>query len=157
MSISTLLSWCISFYHGHPPPIHSLHFHIQPFLWRIAGKATLWRVNEMLGIGWLPHQPSHACWWYLNCSIWKGVCDCHSISYPRECLVPTPHKPDHLVCQPQASRCHPWCWSLGNAEQSILPSVRCHSTSSSPSSWSLTGVFCTLHMSPTCSRASSVA
>jgi hypothetical protein len=33
---------------------------IESFRWHIAFKATLWGVNEMLGIGWLPNQPSHA-------------------------------------------------------------------------------------------------
>jgi hypothetical protein len=26
---------------------------------RIAVKETLWGVNEMFHVGWLPHQPSH--------------------------------------------------------------------------------------------------
>jgi len=33
---------------------------MEAFRWRIAVKATLKGVNEMLGIGWLLHQPSHA-------------------------------------------------------------------------------------------------
>jgi len=37
-----------------------VHFSIEAFWWRIAVKATQRDVNEMLGIGWLPHQPSHA-------------------------------------------------------------------------------------------------
>jgi hypothetical protein len=37
-----------------------VHFSIEAFRWRIAVKATLSGVNEILGIGWLPHQPSDA-------------------------------------------------------------------------------------------------
>ena len=37
-----------------------MHFGIEAFRWRIAVKPTLRGVNEMLGIGWLPHQTSHA-------------------------------------------------------------------------------------------------
>ena len=37
-----------------------MHFGIEAFLWRIAAKATLRGVNEIIGIGWLPSQPSHA-------------------------------------------------------------------------------------------------
>jgi len=37
-----------------------VHFGIEAFRWRIAVTATLRVVNEMLGVGWLPHQPSHA-------------------------------------------------------------------------------------------------
>jgi hypothetical protein len=33
---------------------------IEAFQWCIAVKATLRRINEMLGVGWLLHQPSHA-------------------------------------------------------------------------------------------------
>jgi len=43
-----------------PSSVHCVHFSIEAFRWRIAVKATLRAVNEMLGIGWLPHQPSHA-------------------------------------------------------------------------------------------------
>jgi len=42
-----------------PPPVRSLHFSIEAFRWRIAVNATLKGVNEMLRVGWLPHQPSH--------------------------------------------------------------------------------------------------
>ena len=43
-----------------PPPVCSVHFSIESFQWRLAVKVRLRGVNEMLGIGWLPHQPSHA-------------------------------------------------------------------------------------------------
>jgi hypothetical protein len=33
---------------------------IEAFQGRIAVKAPLRGQNEMLGVGWLPHQPSHA-------------------------------------------------------------------------------------------------
>jgi len=36
-----------------------VNFGIEAFQWRITVKATLRGLNEMLGIGWLPHQPSH--------------------------------------------------------------------------------------------------
>jgi len=59
ISISTLLSSSISCYLCLPPPVHNVHFSIEAFRWYIAVKATLRGVNEMLGVGWLPHQPSH--------------------------------------------------------------------------------------------------
>ena len=37
-----------------------MHFGIEAFRWRIALKLTLRGVNMLLGVGWLPHQPSHA-------------------------------------------------------------------------------------------------
>jgi len=37
-----------------------VHFSIEEFRGRVAVKATLRGENDMLGIGWLPHQPSHA-------------------------------------------------------------------------------------------------
>jgi hypothetical protein len=37
-----------------------VYFSIEAFRWRIAVKATLKGVNEMIRVGWLPHQPSHA-------------------------------------------------------------------------------------------------
>jgi len=43
-----------------PPPVRSLHFSIEAFQWRIAVKAMLRGINEMLRVGWMPHQPSHA-------------------------------------------------------------------------------------------------
>jgi len=43
-----------------PPPVRSVHFGIEAFRWRIAVKATLRGINKMLGVRWLPHQPSHA-------------------------------------------------------------------------------------------------
>ena len=60
MLISTLLSWSISPYLCLPPPVRSVHFSIEAFRWRIAVTATLMGINEMLGVGWLPHRPSHA-------------------------------------------------------------------------------------------------
>jgi hypothetical protein len=37
-----------------------VHFGIEVCQERIALKATLRHENEMLSVGWLPHQPSHA-------------------------------------------------------------------------------------------------
>ena len=59
-SISTLLSSSISASRCLPPPVRSVHFSIEAFRWRFAVDAMLRGVNEMLGVGWLPHQPSHA-------------------------------------------------------------------------------------------------
>jgi len=59
-SISPLLSLSISAYMCLPPPVRSVHFSIEGFRWRIAVDATLRGVNEMRGVGWLLHQPSHA-------------------------------------------------------------------------------------------------
>ena len=58
--ISTLFSSSITAYLCLLPPVHRVHFSIEVFQWRIAVKATLWGVHEMLGVGWLPYQPSHA-------------------------------------------------------------------------------------------------
>ena len=58
-SISTLLSSSVSAYLCLPPPVCSVHFSIGEFGWCIAVEATLRDVNEMLGIGWLAHQPCH--------------------------------------------------------------------------------------------------
>ena len=60
MSISTLLSLSISPYLCIPPPVRTVHFGIEVFWWCISVKATLRGLIEMLGVGWLPHQPSHA-------------------------------------------------------------------------------------------------
>ena len=60
MSISTLLSSSISPYLCLPAPVHIVHFGIVAFWSHIAFKAPLRSENEMLGVGWLPHQPSHA-------------------------------------------------------------------------------------------------
>ena len=44
-----------------PPPVCvAVHFGIEAFRGHIAVKAPLRGQNEMLGVGWLPHQPSHA-------------------------------------------------------------------------------------------------
>jgi hypothetical protein len=40
--------------------VRSVHFGEEAFRWRLAVKATLSGVNKMLGVRWLPHQPSHA-------------------------------------------------------------------------------------------------
>jgi len=37
-----------------------VHFGIEVFRGRIAIEETLRGVNQMLGVRWLPHQPSHA-------------------------------------------------------------------------------------------------
>jgi len=42
------------------PPVHSARFGIEVFQWQIAGTAMLSGVNEIVSVGWLPHQPSHA-------------------------------------------------------------------------------------------------
>ena len=60
MSISMLLSWSIYSYLCLPPPVRRVHFDIEAFRCRIAVKATLRGVNEMLSVGWLPYQLSHA-------------------------------------------------------------------------------------------------
>jgi len=59
MSISTLLSWTISPYLCLPPPVRNVHIGIEAFWWRITVKAMLRGVIQMVGIRWLPHQPSH--------------------------------------------------------------------------------------------------
>jgi len=43
-----------------PPPVRSVHFGIQAFRWRIVFQLTLRGVKKMLGVHWLPHQPSYA-------------------------------------------------------------------------------------------------
>jgi len=58
--ISTLLSSSISPYLCLPPPACSVHLGLEVFLWRITVKATLRGVNELLGVGRLLHQLSHA-------------------------------------------------------------------------------------------------
>jgi hypothetical protein len=60
MLISTLLSSSISSYLLIPPPVCTVHFGIEAFRGRITVNSTLRGDNEMLGVGWLPHQPSHA-------------------------------------------------------------------------------------------------
>jgi len=42
-----------------PSPVRSVYFDIEAFRWRIADKPTLRGVNRLLGVHWLPHQPSH--------------------------------------------------------------------------------------------------
>jgi hypothetical protein len=37
-----------------------VHFGLEVFRWGIAVKAPLSGVNKLLGVRWLPHQPSHA-------------------------------------------------------------------------------------------------
>jgi len=59
VSISMGLSSSISPYLRLSPLVRSVHFGIEAFRWRIGVNATLRGVNEMLGIGWLLHQPSH--------------------------------------------------------------------------------------------------
>jgi hypothetical protein len=59
-SMSTLLSSSISAYLCVPPPIRAVHCSKEAFRWRIAVKAMLSGVHEMLGVGRLLHQPSHA-------------------------------------------------------------------------------------------------
>ena len=83
-------------------------------------------------------------WWCLDFSVWWGIGECHSVSCSRECVVYPPQEPDHLAGYAQVSWRNPRCWSLGYAQRGSLPSVRCHTTSSCPSSWSHTGYNCTL-------------
>jgi hypothetical protein len=59
-SISMLSSWSISAYPDLPPPVRSVHFSTEAFRGRMAVIAMLRGVNAMLGVGWLPHQLSHA-------------------------------------------------------------------------------------------------
>jgi len=58
--ITTLLSSSMSAYVCLPPHVRSVYFIILAFQWCIIFKATLRGVTEMLSIGWLPHQQSHA-------------------------------------------------------------------------------------------------
>jgi len=59
MIISTLLSSSSSLDLRLPPPVHSLHFGTEALRWHYAVTATLMGVNELFGVVWLPHQPSH--------------------------------------------------------------------------------------------------
>jgi len=59
-SISTLLSSSISPYLCLPPTVRSVHFGIVAFGGLIAVVGMLRGENEMLSVGWLPHQSSHA-------------------------------------------------------------------------------------------------
>jgi len=59
-SFSTLLSLSIFPYLCLSSPVHSVYFGIVAIQWRIAVKATLRGVNEILVVGWLMHQPSPA-------------------------------------------------------------------------------------------------
>jgi hypothetical protein len=43
-----------------PPPVRSVHFNIEAFRCGLTAKAMLRGVNEMLGVGWLPHHLCHA-------------------------------------------------------------------------------------------------
>jgi len=59
-SVGTSSSSGVSPYLCLPTPVNSVYFGIQAFQWHITVKAMLRGVNEMLGMRWLPHQPSHA-------------------------------------------------------------------------------------------------
>jgi hypothetical protein len=59
-SISMLLSLKISAFLCVSRSVHSVHFGIEPLWWHITVQATLTGVNQILGVCWLPHQPSHA-------------------------------------------------------------------------------------------------
>ena len=41
------------------PPVCRVHFAVEAFRSRTAVEETLRGVNGMLGVDWLPHQPSH--------------------------------------------------------------------------------------------------
>ena len=43
-----------------PPPVRCVQCGRAEFRWRITVKATLMGLNEMLRVGWMPHQPCHA-------------------------------------------------------------------------------------------------
>ena len=58
--ISILLSLSISPYLCLPPPVGSVHGAMEEFLWCITIEATQRGVNEMLGMGCLPHRTLHA-------------------------------------------------------------------------------------------------
>jgi len=60
MLIGTLLSTSITAYLCLPPPVCTVHIGIEAFWWRIAVRAMLWGINEMLCLGWLPHEPSRS-------------------------------------------------------------------------------------------------
>lgn len=57
--ISTVLSLSFNSYLCLPPAVGSMHFGIEAFRRHIAGKAALRGINDMVGIGWQPHKPSH--------------------------------------------------------------------------------------------------
>jgi len=59
-SVSTSSPLDISCYLSLPPPVQSMHIGREASRWHIPVEATLRRLNTMLGVGWLPHQPSHA-------------------------------------------------------------------------------------------------
>jgi hypothetical protein len=50
--------------------VPGVHFDIEAFQCWIAVNATLRSVNEMLSVGWPPHQPFHAFG-----EVWTPVCD----------------------------------------------------------------------------------
>jgi hypothetical protein len=60
VSISALLCWNISPYLCLPPLVRSVDFSIQAFRWSIAVESTQRSINDILGLAWLPHQPSNA-------------------------------------------------------------------------------------------------
>jgi len=60
MLVSTSSCSGISSYLSLPPPVCSVHFGIGAFRWRTAFQAMLRGLNKMLGVRWLPQQPSHA-------------------------------------------------------------------------------------------------
>jgi len=60
MSIHMLLSSSNSLYLCLPPPVRTVHFGIEALCCHVAVKTMLSGVYEMLFVGWLPHQPSHA-------------------------------------------------------------------------------------------------
>jgi len=89
--VSTSSSLGISQYLCLPPPVCSVHFGIEVFWWCITVKAMLRGVNKMLGVSWLPHQPSHALmmsqlqyliglWWLSFHFISLKVCSSNSPS-----------------------------------------------------------------------------
>jgi hypothetical protein len=54
-----LLCSSMSHYQYPPSPVHSLHFCIEVFSWRIAVNVTLRGNNEMLRVGYFPDPPAH--------------------------------------------------------------------------------------------------
>jgi len=98
MLSSTLLSWSISAYLRLTPPARNVQFRTKPFQWRIAGEATQRGENEMLSIGCLPYQPSHA-FDDISTAVFDRalviIIPCHIFW---ECVVQTCREPDYTAC-----------------------------------------------------------
>jgi len=95
-SISTLLPSSISAYLCLPLPVRSVHFGIDAVRYCITVKPTLRGVNEMLGVGWLPHKPSHAFDDVSN-PVFDSAWVTFIASHILESVAPTPREPDDLA------------------------------------------------------------